>query len=123
MISFTAHQGRVASLAFSPDGRHLASSGNDGRLHVWDAGGRAVLDLPSGRDFSVVRYSPDGRLLAWAGRGVRVWGLGAPSAPVLQTGDQARCCCFTADGSALLVQGNDGSLRSWGTADWKMTPA
>ncbi len=35
--TIVAHRGEVTDLAFSPDGRWLATAGADGRLRVWDS--------------------------------------------------------------------------------------
>jgi len=67
----TAHAGRVLSLAFSADGRWLASSGGDYALYVWDARRQRTVKLIPGAPHGVgptaphgLSVSPDGRRLA-----------------------------------------------------------
>jgi WD40 repeat protein len=64
-------------VAYSPDGRTLASAGADHTLRIWDAAtGQPVQTLLGHEDWvRDVSYSPDGRTLASASndRTVKIW--------------------------------------------------
>jgi WD40 repeat protein len=76
------HQYGATDLAFHPDGKHLASSGRDTVVRIWDtASGKMVKELgkPRGRQFKdwihAISFSADGRWLAAADMAgaVQVW--------------------------------------------------
>jgi WD40 repeat protein/DNA-binding SARP family transcriptional activator len=77
VAAFTGHDGDINDLAFSPDGSKLATTGDDGRLKVWDPSSRELLASVSGNgDASGPSFSADGSILAAAWDGtIRVTDL------------------------------------------------
>jgi small GTP-binding protein len=60
-----AHKGQISRLAWSRDGRLLATPGTDGLLIVWDTGsGKPTRVLRHGGPFSCAAFSPDGKRIA-----------------------------------------------------------
>ena len=62
------HWDYVSSVAFSPDGKLVASASYDRRVRLWDAVTGAALQKLEGHSSSVtsVAFSPDGKLVASA---------------------------------------------------------
>src|SRR5579859_1437376 len=60
------HTGTVMCLAFSPDGKTIATGGVDGIIRLWDGKtGRFEESLPTRRDpVRCLAFSPDGKTLA-----------------------------------------------------------
>lgn len=110
------HTRMVQALAYSPDGKQLASSGADG-VHLWNLanGESEVLALDEPETVLALAYSADGkRLVTGSDEGHAVlWGLHlrAPSKE-FKTGPSAvRAVAFLSERS--ITAGDDGVLRIW----------
>ena len=126
------HSGEVLAMAFSPDGRLLATGTDDKSARIWDIATGKLIGQPIPQpDFvNSVEFSPDGRwLLATTGyrdysvaSSAQVWEVasGNPASPPLPHPATIRGGVFTPDGRLAITGAYDGLIRFWDTSTWKL---
>jgi WD40 repeat protein len=118
-----AHSNGVARIAFSPDGKNLASGGRDPKVRIWEtATGRPVRELGTSQ-FGVlfVAYSPDGKTLASSVEaGVALWDLTSGTEKWrLKTSHAVDSIAFRPDGGLLASAHGDWTVNLWETKSGK----
>lgn len=118
-VRIAAHRDLIHDVAFSPDGKILATCGYDRLIRLWDVSdGTAIRELRDHSDavYSVA-FSADGRLLASgaADRAVKVWDLasGRRLYTLGESTDWVYAVAWSPTGHLLAAAGVDKSLRVW----------
>jgi eukaryotic-like serine/threonine-protein kinase len=130
--TLTGHSAPISGLAYSRDGRRIATADVDGTLKVWDAlTGREIWTREGLSEWPSVAFSPDGRRLVSEGRAGRIgemliWdvdanrelrcleGHGQRVQMVSFGGDGRRIASAHVNGRVIVWDAEDGrELRSW----------
>ena len=119
-VIFSGHTGKLFTLAYSPDGKLIASGAIDeNTVRVWDAATGQQLRVLQGHSdwIRIVAFSPDGRTLASGSFDgtVRLWDAA--------TGQQLRALqghegfistvAFSPDSRYLASSASDGTVQMW----------
>ncbi|MEU7611717.1 serine/threonine-protein kinase [Micromonospora sp. NPDC049204] len=126
VATIPGHTKEINVLRFSPDGKTLASGGDDGAVKLWDVASRqntGTLTFNQGGTVEDVLFSPSGDLIGALGYSdVKLWRLSSPDRPVELSSDpaagpiEAEAIRFTSDGQVLIALGPKGVPRAWETA-------
>ncbi|MEH1959058.1 MAG: hypothetical protein V7L05_04040 [Nostoc sp.] len=113
------HSSWVKSVAFSPDGKTLASGNDDKTIKLWDVKTGAqirTLQAHSGLVRSVA-FSPDGKILASGSSDntIKLWDVttGAQIHTIQAHSDSLRSVAFSPDGKTLASGSSDNTIKLW----------
>jgi WD40 repeat protein len=111
----------VATVAFSPDGRTLATAGDDNKVTLWDRQRREPLEPQlTGHEGEVISlaFSPDGRTIV-TGSGdstVRLWdvqGRRPLGPPLTGHAQRVQAVAFSPNGRTVASGAQDATVRLW----------
>ncbi len=107
------HTDHVNTVAFSPDGRTLASGSSDGTVKLWDVSRRELLATPFGHTDPVmaVAFSLDGAFASGTMSGVKLWDVRTRKETATLRGTSP--VAFSPDGTLLASGSGNRTIALW----------
>jgi WD40 repeat protein len=116
------HENSVLSIAISPDGKTIASSGDDRKIKLWNlATGKLISSLNAySQQVNAVVISPDGKTLVSGSddNTIKIWNLATGKQIRTLTGhsDSVRTLAISLDSQTLVSGSDDNTIKIWDLA-------
>lgn len=127
ITTLRGHSGIISSIAFSPDGKLLASGSRDKTIKLWNVEtGQEITTLTGHTSWvRTVAFSPDGKLLASGSRDktIKMWNVETGQETATLTGhtDWVRQIAFSPDNNLLASAARDKTIKLWNVTTGKET--
>ena len=118
--------GWVGAVAFSPNGKFLATGSSDNLARLWDvATGKELVSFRGHRDYvAAVAFSPDSKTLATGSydHTARLWDLSSGKTRAELRGHRGgvMAVAFSPEGQMLATGSIDGDVKLWDAASGKL---
>ena len=117
--TLTGHRNTVIPVAFSPDGKTLATGSMDKTIKMWDAQTGALKQTLTGHSNGVhaLAFSPDGKTLASGSddKTIKLWDAqtGALRQTLTENSSAVHTIGFSPDGATLASGSTDKTIKLW----------
>lgn len=117
ILMYPAHRAWIRDIAFSPDGKTLASSSHDFTVKLWTLSGHCLHTFQHEAEAGRLAWCPDGSRLASSGfdQTVRIWDTQTGNCLHVLRGKvpQIESVAWSPDGNTLACPGGDRTILLW----------
>ena len=127
VLIFAGHLASVNALAWSPDGKLIASASDDTFVQIFEAGSgqRKAIYRGHTEEVAAVGWSPDGKLIASGGedKTVQIWNASSGAKVLTYTGhkDRVNGVSWSSDSQSVASGSDDKSVQVWNASTAALT--